>query len=267
LWFGVREHAMGAISNGIAAYGGLIPFAATFLQFADYMRPAIRLAALMEQQVIFVFTHDSVFLGEDGPTHQPIEQLATLRAIPNVRVIRPADANEVAVAWQMAIAHLAGPTVLIFTRQAVPTFDRSIVAPADGVRQGGYVLIDTEGWPDLILIATGSEVALAVGAQAELAKINIRVRVVSLPSWEVFDAQTQSYRDSVLPPQVSKRLAIEAGVAQGWHKYVGDKGRVISIERFGVSAPPSVIAEKFGFTVEAVTAAAKQLKESSARPL
>jgi transketolase len=257
--FGVREHAMGAIANGLAAYGGLIPFTATFLQFVDYMRPAIRLAALMQQQVIFVFTHDSVFVGEDGPTHQPIEHLATLRAIPNVRVIRPADANEVAVAWQMAIEHTAGPTILIFTRQAVPTHDRSIVAPADGVRRGGYVLIDTEGRSDLILIATGSEVSLAIGAQAGLAKINIKARVVSLPSWEVFDAQSKSYRDSVLPPQVGRRLAIEAGVAQGWHKYVGDQGRVISIERFGVSAPPPVIAEHFGFTVEAVTEAARQL--------
>ena len=265
--FGVREHAMGAISNGLAAHGGLIPFTATFLQFADYMRPAIRLAALMEQQVIFVFTHDSVFLGEDGPTHQPIEHLATLRAIPNVRVIRPADANEVAVAWQLAIEHTTGPTVLIFTRQAVPTYDRARVAPADGVRQGGYVLIDTGSRPDLILIATGSEVSLAVGAQAELAKINIRAHVVSLPSWEVFDAQSKSYRDSVLPPQVGKRLAIEAGVAQGWHKYVGDQGRVISIERFGTSAPAPVIAERFGFTVEIVTAAARQLMDAVTRPM
>ncbi len=265
--YGVREHAMGSISNGLAAHGGLIPFTATFLQFADYMRPAIRLAALMELQVIFVFTHDSVFLGEDGPTHQPIEHLATLRAIPHVRVIRPADANEVAVAWQMAIERVDGPTVLVFTRQAVPTYDRSIVAPVEGVRKGGYVLIDTDGLPDLILIATGSEVALAVGAQAELAKINIRARVVSLPCWEVFDTQSKAYRDSVLPPQVGKRLSIEAGVALGWHKYVGDKGRVISIERFGASAPASVIAEKFGFTVETVTAAAKLLKESATRPM
>jgi transketolase len=265
--YGVREHAMGSISNGLAAHGGLIPFTATFLQFADYMRPAIRLAALMELQVIFVFTHDSVFLGEDGPTHQPIEHLATLRAIPNVRVIRPADANEVAVAWQMAIERIDGPTVLVFTRQAVPTYDRTNLAPADGVRKGGYVLIDTDGLPDLILIATGSEVALAVGAQAELAKINIRARVVSLPCWEVFDTQSKAYRDSVLPPQVGKRLSIEAGVALGWHKYVGDKGRVISIERFGASAPASVIAEHFGFTVETVAAAAKQLKESATRPM
>lgn len=265
--YGVREHAMGSISNGIAAHGGLIPFTATFLQFADYMRPAIRLASLMEQQVIFVFTHDSVFLGEDGPTHQPIEHLATLRAIPHVRVIRPADANEVAVAWQMAIEHTDGPTVLVFTRQALPTYDRAVVGPAEGVRKGGYVLIDTDGLPDLILIATGSEVSLAVGAQAELAKLNIKARVVSLPSWEVFDAQTKSYRDSVLPPKVTKRLAIEAGVALGWHKYVGDKGRVISIERFGASAPASVIAEKFGFTVETVTAAAAQLAEPITRPM
>ncbi len=265
--YGVREHAMGSISNGLATHGGLIPFTATFLQFADYMRPAIRLASLMEQQVIFVFTHDSVFLGEDGPTHQPIEHLATLRAIPHVRVIRPADANEVAVAWQMAIEHTTGPTVLVFTRQNVPTYDRAVMTSAEGVRKGGYVLVDTDGLPDIILIATGSEVSLAVGAQAELAKMNIKARVVSLPSWEVFDAQTKSYRDSVLPPKVTKRLAIEAGVALGWHKYVGDKGRIISIERFGASAPASVIAEKFGFTVETVTAAAKQLAESITRPM
>lgn len=265
--FGVREHAMGSISNGIATHGGLIPFTATFLQFADYMRPAIRLASLMEQQVIFVFTHDSVFLGEDGPTHQPIEHLATLRAIPHVRVIRPADANEAAVAWQMAVEHTTGPTVLVFTRQNVPTYDRAVMTSAEGVRKGGYVLIDIDGLPDIILIATGSEVSLAVGAQAELAKLNIKARVVSLPSWEVFDAQTKSYRDSVLPPKVTKRLAIEAGVALGWHKYVGDKGRVISIERFGASAPAAVIAEKFGFTVETVTAAAKQLAESITRPM
>lgn len=265
--FGVREHAMGAIANGLAAHGGLMPFTATFLQFADYMRATIRLAALMELPTIFVFTHDSVFLGEDGPTHQPIEQLATLRAIPNVRVIRPADANEVAVAWQMAIEYQHGPTVLVLTRQNVPTFDRAVLTSAEGVRKGGYVLIDTEGLPDVILIATGSEVSLAVGAQAELAKINLRARVVSLPSWEVFDAQTKSYRDSVLPPKVTKRLAIEAGVAMGWHKYVGDKGRVISIERFGASAPAPVIAEKFGFTVETITAAAKQLAEAITRPM
>jgi transketolase len=260
--YGVREHAMGSISNGIALHGGLIPFTATFLQFADYMRPAIRLAALMEQHIIFVFTHDSVFLGEDGPTHQPVEHLAALRAIPNLHVIRPADANEVAVAWQMAIERQHGPTALIFTRQALPTFDRSTVASAEGVRRGGYVLIDSAGLPDLILIATGSEVALAVGAREELLKRDIQARVVSLPCWEVFDAQPREYRESVLPPIVKARLSIEAGIAQGWHKYVGDEGKVMSIERFGASAPAGVIAEKFGFTVETVQAIGRQMRSA-----
>ena len=258
--FGVREHAMGSIANGIAVHGGLIPFTATFLQFSDYMRPAIRLAALMDQQVIFVFTHDSVFLGEDGPTHQPVEHLAALRAIPNLYVIRPADANEVAVAWQIAIERKHGPTALIFSRQTVPTIDRSLVAPADGVRRGGYVLIDSDGGPDIILIATGSEVQLAVGARESLAQRKIKARVVSLPCWELFDAQPREYRENVLPPQIKDRLAIEAGVAQGWHKYVGDEGKVMSIERFGASAPASVIADKFGFTVETVQAIGRQMR-------
>ena len=258
--FGVREHAMGSIANGIAVHGGLIPFTATFLQFSDYMRPAIRLAALMEQQVIFVFTHDSVFLGEDGPTHQPVEHLAALRAIPNLYVIRPADANEVAVAWQIAIERKHGPTALIFSRQTVPTIDRSLVAPADGVRRGGYILIDSDGGPDIILIATGSEVQLAVGARESLAQRKIKARVVSLPCWELFDAQPREYRESVLPPQIKDRLAVEAGVAQGWHKYVGDEGKVMSIERFGASAPAGVIADKFGFTVETVQAIGRQMR-------
>ncbi len=258
--YGVREHAMGCISNGLALHGGLIPFTATFLQFADYMRPPIRLAALMDQRVIFVFTHDSIFLGEDGPTHQPVEHLAALRAIPNLVVIRPADANEVAVAWQLAVERKHGPTALIFSRQAVPTFDRTLVASAEGVRKGGYVLIDTTGTPELILIATGSEVALAVGACDELAKRGVKARVVSLPSWELFDAQPRDYRESVLPPAVKTRLAIEAGVAQGWHKYIGDQGKIMSIERFGASAPASVLAEKFGFTVDAVVTVSRQMR-------
>ncbi|MFN8597117.1 MAG: transketolase [Anaerolineae bacterium] len=262
LAFGVREHAMGAIANGLALHGGLIPFTATFLQFADYMRPAIRLAALQEQRVIFVFTHDSVFLGEDGPTHQPIEHLAALRTIPNLHVIRPADGNEVAVAWQLAIERTHGPTALIFSRQAIPNVDRSVMASADGVRRGGYVLSDSVGTPDIVLIATGSEVALAIGAKLELAKFNIKARVVSLPCWELFDMQSRDYRESVIPPLVKSRLAIEAGVAMGWQKYVGDRGRVISIERFGASAPAPVIAEQFGFTVETVVAASKQLLKS-----
>ena len=260
LTFGVREHAMGGIATGLALHGGVIPFTATFLQFSDYMRPAMRLAALMAQQVIYVFTHDSVFLGEDGPTHQPVEQLAALRAIPNLYVIRPADANEVAVAWKLAIERRDGPTALIFTRQAVPTLDRSRFAPAEEVRRGGYVLIDAPGVPDIILIASGSEVQLAVGAYEELTKQGVYVRVVSLPCWELFDVQPREYRESVLPSQIKARLAIEAGVAQGWQKYVGDLGKVMSIERFGVSAPAKVIAEKFGFTVDNVVAVCKQMR-------
>jgi transketolase len=257
--YGVREHAMGSLSNGLALHGGVIPFTATFLQFADYMRPAIRLAALMDQRVIFVFTHDSIFLGEDGPTHQPVEHLAALRTIPNLAVIRPADANEVAVAWQIALERKHGPTALIFSRQAVPTFDRSVMASADNVRRGGYTLIDSDGTPDVILIATGSEVSLAVNAREELVKQGIKTRVVSLPSWKIFDAQPRDYRESVLPSKVKARLAIEAGVAQGWHKYVGDLGKIMSIERFGASAPAGVLAEKFGFTVEAVVIIGKQM--------
>ncbi|HSD82315.1 MAG TPA: transketolase C-terminal domain-containing protein, partial [Anaerolineae bacterium] len=258
--YGVREHAMGSISNGLALHGGIIPFTATFLQFADYMRPAIRLAALMEQRVIFVFTHDSIFLGEDGPTHQPVEHLAALRTIPNLTVIRPADANETAVAWQLAVERQHGPTALIFSRQTMPIFDRAVVASAEGVRKGGYVLIDTDGTPDIILMASGSEVALAAGARDELAKRGLRARVVSLPSWELFDAQPRDYRESVLPPFVRSRLAIEAGVAQGWHKYVGDHGKIMSIERFGASAPYQVLAEKFGFTVDAVVTISRQMR-------
>jgi transketolase len=247
--YGVREHAMGSISSGIALHGGLIPFTATFMQFSDYMRPGIRLAALMEQRVIYVFTHDSVFLGEDGPTHQPVEHLAALRAIPNLFVIRPADANEVSIAWQIAIERTDGPTALIFTRQAVPTFDRSKMASADGVRKGGYVLIDSDGSPDVILIATGSEVQLAVGAHAELLKQKVKARIVSLPCWELFDEQSEEYRDSVLPPNVTKRLAIEAGVSLGWSKYAAE---ILGLDHFGASAPAKVIAEKFGFTIENV---------------
>jgi transketolase len=254
--YGVREHAMGSIASGLALHGGVIPFTATFMQFSDYMRPGIRLASLMEQRVIYVFTHDSVFLGEDGPTHQPVEQLAALRAIPNLHVIRPADANEVSIAWQLAIERTHGPTALIFTRQAVPTFDRSKVNSADGVRRGGYVLIDAEGAPDVILIATGSEVQLAVGAHVELSKQNVKARVVSLPCWELFDEQPQDYRDSVLPPSIKKRLSIEAGVSFGWSKYAAQS---LSIDRFGASAPAKVIAEKFGFTIENVVKRALNL--------
>jgi transketolase len=258
LHFGVREHAMGSIANGLAVHGGVIPFTATFLIFSDYMRPAIRLAALMEQGVIFVFTHDSIALGEDGPTHQPIEQLASLRAIPNLLVIRPCDANETAVAWRVAIESRSRPVALILTRQDVPTIDRTNCSAADGLRRGAYVLADApNGKPDIILIATGSEVSLIVAACHKLTEHKINVRIVSMPSWELFEAQPQSYCDSVLPPSLRARLAVEAGVTQGWHRYVGDQGDVIGINRFGASAPGPVVMCEYGFTVEQVCARAQ----------
>jgi transketolase len=244
---------MGAIANGLAVHGGLIPFTATFLIFSDYMRPPIRLAALMEQGVIFVFTHDSIALGEDGSTHQPIEQLASLRAIPNLLVIRPCDANETAVAWRVAIQTRDRPVALILTRQDVPTLDRSQFAPADGLRCGAYVLADApNGKPDIVLIATGSEVGLIVAAGQKLTGNDIKVRLVSMPSWELFEVQSPSYKDSVLPPSACARLAVEAGVTQGWRKYVGDEGDVLGVDHFGASAPGKVMMREYGFTVENV---------------
>ncbi|MCG5076526.1 transketolase [Paraburkholderia tagetis] len=261
LHFGVREHAMGAILNGLAAHGGTLPFDATFLIFSDYMRPPIRLAALMHLQVIHVYTHDSLALGEDGSTHQPVEQLASLRAVPNLNVIRPADANETAMAWRVALETRDRPTVLILTRQNVPTFDRTRFAAADGLRRGGYILADAPGGgePALILIATGSEVALALAAREQLLAQNVAASVVSLPCWSLFDAQPQAYRDAVLPPSVGARLAIEAGVPQGWHRYVGGRGEVLGIERFGASAPAEVLLREYGFTPENVCARALAL--------
>ena len=251
--FGVREHAMAASLNGMAAHGGIIPFGSTFLMFSDYMRPPIRLAALMELGVIYVFTHDSIGLGEDGPTHQPIEQLAALRAIPQLVVIRPGDANETAVAWRVAIESRHRPVALVLTRQNVPTLDRSQFAAADGLRQGAYVLADApSGKPDLVLIGTGSEVALIVAARQKLAEQKVQARIVSMPSWELFDAQPRDYRESVLPLSVRPRLAVEAGLPQGWHFYVGDGGDVIGLDRFGASAPGNVVMEKLGFTVNHV---------------
>lgn len=251
LHFGVREHAMGSIVNGLAVHGGIIPFAATFLIFSDYMRPPIRLAALMAQRVIFVFTHDSIALGQDGPTHQPIEQLASLRLIPRLIVIRPCDANETAVAWRVAIETRDRPVALILTRQDVPTLDRVQFAAAEGLRRGAYVLADApNGKPDIILIGTGSEVSLIVAACHRLTAKGIHFRIVSMPSWELFDAQPRSYRDSVLPPSVRARLAVEAGASQGWCKYVGDEGDVIGVDRFGASAPGEVMMREYGFTVE-----------------
>jgi transketolase len=263
LHFGVREHAMGAIVNGMAAHGGLRPFGATFFVFSDYMRPALRLSALMELPVVWVFTHDSIFVGEDGPTHQPIEHLASLRAIPHLVTIRPADANETAVAWQVALEQ-RGPVALILSRQNLPVLDREKMAPADGLRRGAYVLSDTTGRrPDVILIATGSEVALAVEAQAALAERRINARVVSMPSWELFERQPQAYRDEVLPPDVPVRLAIEAGSPMGWERYVGPFGAVLGIEnRFGASAPYKVLACHYGFTVDEVVARTQELLET-----
>jgi transketolase len=254
LHFGVREHAMGAILNGIAAHGALLPFGATFLIFSDYMRPTIRLAALMKKHVIYVFTHDSIGLGEDGPTHQPVEQLAGLRAIPDLLVIRPGDANETAVAWQVAVEAQARPVALVFTRQDIPILDRSKVAPADGLRRGAYVLSEAPGGndPDLILMATGSEVSLILEAQQRLLEERVRARVVSMPSWKLFDAQPKDYRDAVLLPQVRARLAVEAAATLGWHKYVGDEGDVLGVEKFGASAPGETVMREYGFHVDNV---------------
>ena len=262
LHFGVREHGMGAILNGLATHGGIIPFGATFLTFSDYMRPPIRLAALMGVQVIYVFTHDSIAMGEDGPTHQPVEQLANLRAIPQLTVIRPCDANETAAAWRVAIETWDRPVALILTRQNVPTLDRTQFAPADGLRRGAYILADApQGNPHIILIATGSEVDLIVAARLRLQEENIAVRLVSMPSWELFEAQSREYRDSVLPPSVRARLAVEAGATQGWHRYLGDRGDVIGVDRFGASAPGPVLMREYGFTVEHVCTRARAVLE------
>lgn len=260
LHFGVREHAMGAIVNGLAAHGGFIPFGATFLIFSDYMRPAIRLAALMKLHVVYVFTHDSLAVGEDGPTHQPVEQLASLRAIPGLTVIRPADANETALAWTVAVESRQRPVLLALTRQEVPTLDRSRYASAEGLRRGAYVLNAANDQPPVvILIASGSEVALILAAADRLQSEGIAVRCVSMPSWDLFDAQPQSYRDGVLPPTVPARLAVELGMTQGWHRYVGDRGDVLGVERFGASAPADILLREYGFTVDNVAARARKL--------
>jgi transketolase len=253
LHFGVREHGMGAILNGLGAHGGTVPFGATFLIFSDYMRPPIRLAALMGLHVIYVFTHDSIAVGEDGSTHQPVEQLAALRAIPHLDVIRPCDANETAAAWRVALEMRDRPVALILSRQNVPTLDRTQFAAADGLRRGAYILADARnGKPDLILIASGSEVGVIVAAQQKLQAQNIRTRIVSMPSWELFDVESKEYRETVLPPSIPVRLAVEAGVPQGWHRYVGDRGDVLGVERFGASAPGEIVMREFGFTVENV---------------
>ena len=244
---------MGSIINGLAAHGGTVPFGATFLVFSDYMRPSIRLAALMGLHVIYVFTHDSIALGEDGSTHQPVEQLASLRAIPNLTVIRPGDANETVVAWRVALETLDRPVALILTRQDVPTLDRARFSTADGLRRGGYILADApNGEPQLILVASGSEVALVVEARQKMLEKKIQVRIVSMPSWELFDAQPREYRDTVLPPTVGARLAVEAGVSQGGHRYVGSRGDVLAVDRFGASAPGEIVMREYGFTADNV---------------
>ncbi len=259
LQFGVREHAMGAMAVGMAHHGGVIPFVSTFLVFADYMRPAIRLAALSGMRVVFVFTHDSIGLGEDGPTHQPVEQLAMLRATPGLWVIRPADANETAEAWRQALLHHDGPTALILTRQGLPVLDRSQLASASLLEKGAYVLREAAETPDLILIGTGSEVSLALSAADRLAEQGVRARVVSMPCWELFERQPQSYRDWVLPPNIRARLAIEAAATMGWHRWVGDRGDVIGLDRFGASAPGDVVMRELGFSVENVVLRARAL--------
>jgi transketolase len=264
--FGVREHAMAAALTGAALHGGVRPYGATFLTFSDYMRPSLRLAALSKARVIYIWTHDSIGLGEDGPTHQPIEHLPSLRAIPNMIILRPADATETVEAWRIALKHVGGPVGLVFTRQKLPVLDRSALAPAAGVARGAYVLAEAGGSPlDVILIATGSEVALALEAHQRLVKEGIRSRVVSMPSWELFEAQPQSYRDTVLPPAIRARVSIEAASPLGWERYVGSEGAIIGVNRFGASAPGPVVMRELGFTPENVVNTAKAVLEKGRR--
>jgi transketolase len=258
--WGIREHAMCSCSSGMALHGGLRPFAATFFIFTDYARPAIRLAALMGLPVIYVMTHDSIGLGEDGPTHQPVEHLASFRAMPNICVIRPADANETAWAWRAAMLRIEGPTILVLTRQGLPVFDREKVAGAEGLLKGAYILSgESTARPDIILMASGSEVQLILEAQKKLAEENISARVVSMPSWEIFSDQSQEHKDEVLPPDITARLAVEAGSPFGWREWVGDCGDIIGITRFGASAPAKEMFKNYGFTVENVVERAKKL--------
>jgi transketolase len=257
--FGVREHAMGAAVNGLVYHGGFIPFGATFLVFADYMRPPIRLSAIAELRSIWVYTHDSIGVGEDGPTHEPVEQLASLRAIPGMTVLRPGDANETRVAWQVAVENHDGPTVLVLSRQSMPTLDRRVVAPAEELRRGAYVLNRGESDPELILIGTGSEVSLVVAAEPILRQRGLRVRLVSMPSWELFERQSAEYRESVLPRAVKRRLAVEAARSFGWERWVGSDGDILSVDRFGASAPGGLVMKEYGFSVDHVVARALAL--------
>jgi transketolase len=263
LRFGVREHAMGAVASGMALHGGFIPYGGTFLVFSDYMRPAIRLAAMSGLRVVYIFTHDSIGVGEDGPTHQPVEQLMSLRAVPNLTVIRPGDATETAEAWRVALTNTNGPTALVLTRQKLPVLDRAVFAQADGVALGGYTLWQSaEGAPDVILIGTGSEVHIALEAGRVLAGEGVNVRVVSLPSWELFGRATDEHRESVLPKAVRARVAVEAGVRVGWERFVGLDGAVIGLDRFGASASQEINYERLGITAEAVAEAARKLPKA-----
>ncbi|MGA8643123.1 transketolase [Candidatus Binatus sp.] len=258
--FGIREHAMAGIATGMALHGGTLPFAATFFTFSDYMRPSIRLAALSKAHVIYAWTHDSIGLGEDGPTHQPIEQLASLRAIPDLMLLRPGDANETVEAWKIAVAHTDGPVGLVLTRQKLPVLDRSTLAPAAGTAKGAYVLADcAAGPPKLILIATGSEVSIALEAHNQLTREGVASRVVSMPCWDLFEAQPQSYKDMVLPPGVKARVSVEAGSPLGWERYVGLEGAVIGLNRFGASAPGEIVMRELGFTAEHIVKVAKSI--------
>ncbi len=260
IFFGVREHSMGAITNGLAVHGGFIPYAGTFFIFSDYMRPAIRLSALSGYPSIWIFTHDSIGLGEDGPTHQPIEQLSSLRSMPELVIIRPADANEVVEAWRIAINRRHGPTLIVLTRQNVPIINRSEYASAHGTSRGAYVLFDhSNDRPDLIIMASGSEVAPSLKAAKQLADEGVAVRVVSFPSWKLFETQDKEYQEKVLPSSVKARLAVEAGVRHGWERWIGPDGDMISIEHFGSSAPANVLFEKYGFSVENIVNRAKAL--------
>jgi len=260
LHFGVREHAMGAIASGLALHGGIIPYTSTFLIFYDYMRPSVRLAALMGIRVIFIFSHDSVGLGEDGPTHQPIEQLAGLRSVPNLVTIRPADSDEVAVAWQVALEREHGPTALALSRQKLPILNRcKDLASANNLKRGGYILWKASGKPDIALIATGSEVSIALEAGNKLEEQGISARVISMPSWELFDAQPENYRNNVLPPELKARISIEAASPIGWERYTGADGIIICIDRFGTSAPGDTIYKNFGITTDSIVDKALQL--------
>ncbi len=258
--YGIREHAMAGIMNGIAIYGGLIPYGGTFLVFADYLRPSIRLASISRIKPIYVFTHDSIGVGEDGPTHQPIEQICSLRSIPGLIVIRPSDANETAQAWKFAIEHSGSPVALALTRQNLKIVDRKVLGSAEGLNKGAYILKDTVGLPNLIIMASGSEVDLALASAEKLEKNGTKTRVVSFPSWEIFEKQSAEYKESIFPNSVRARISIEAGVSQGWDKYVGLDGKSIAIDnKYGASAPQNIVFEQYGFTVENVLEKAKEI--------